>query len=185
MTYWPFEENRLGGIHGENQTSSFWARIGNFYNAGVDIYAVENELVRAIHNGTVIHTGSFTSNDEKSFLNYSEFVVIKSNNNLHVKYAGIETIDLHVGQKIQAGEIIGKVTNILNSSESGSPRTMNDINLISYFENPRLHLEVYKPPFVEIKPYSYGLFKAHYRPEAIIDPQLMLQHIDEKKVMVS
>jgi murein DD-endopeptidase MepM/ murein hydrolase activator NlpD len=183
MSIWPIEENRKSDLPNRNTSGSFWARIGNFYNCGIDLYSDENKLVKSMFSGTVIHKGKFTSKDDKSYLNDSDYVVIKTDKNLHIKYAGIKASELNYGQRIEAGQIIGKILSILDNSKKNIPTTMIDVNLISYFENPRLHLEVYKPPFVEIKPYSFGLFKAQYQPEAIIDPTLLLENTEHLKIV--
>jgi murein DD-endopeptidase MepM/ murein hydrolase activator NlpD len=183
MSIWPIEENRNSKIPDRDDSGSFWSRIGNFYNCGVDLFSEESNTVMSMYGGTIIHKGKFTSKEDKSYLKDSDYVVIKSSNNLHIKYAGISSDNLPIGTHVEAGQVIGKIQTILDDSHKTLHTTITDVNLINYFADPRLHIEVYKPPFVEIKPYSFGLFKAHYQPQAIINPTFLLESIEQKSIL--
>ena len=88
------------------RTSSFGLR--RFYNgqprkphSGIDIAAAKGTVIRAPAAGTVINTGSYFFNGNSVFIDHGEGLV--------TMYNHMDTIDVHEGQQVKAGERLGTV----------------------------------------------------------------------------
>lgn len=93
------------------------------FHHGIDMAAVKGTAVKAVRTGTVI---------EASFqAGYGNTVVIKHNEIINTRYAHLNAIRVHVGQKIKQGMIVGTV------GETGFIRKKGK-------DGSHLHFEVYE-----------------------------------------
>jgi murein DD-endopeptidase MepM/ murein hydrolase activator NlpD len=85
---------------------------------GVDLAAPMGTPVSAATGGTITHAGPAGT--------YGNLVMIKHDNGFETRYAHLSTVDVKQGQRVEAGELVGKV---------GST---------GYSTGPHLHFEVRK-----------------------------------------
>lgn len=73
----------------------------NDKTSGVVLEGKGNDAVKAIASGKVVSTGSYRG--------YSNVVFVKSNNDYIYVYAGLNSVDVKLGTKVQAGTKIGSL----------------------------------------------------------------------------
>ena len=93
---------RIGWPCGGSVISSFGMRSGRMHN-GVDISGSYGTSVVAAAAGTVIHAASGYEGG------YGNNVEISHGSGYVTKYAHLSSINVHVGQTVQRGELIGRV----------------------------------------------------------------------------
>ena len=93
---------RIGWPCGGGVISPFGMRSGRMHN-GVDISGSYGTSVVAAASGTVIHAASGYEGG------YGNNVEISHGNGYVTKYAHLSSINVHVGQTVQRGELIGRV----------------------------------------------------------------------------
>ncbi len=101
-------------------TGSFrWPAAGGFitshvgyrwgsYHKGIDIAGVGNRSIYAADNGTVTYAGWDGG--------YGNRIVINHNNGYKTTYSHLSSIDVHVGQTVQQGQVIGVMGSTGNST---------------------------------------------------------------------
>ncbi|WP_088243149.1 LysM peptidoglycan-binding domain-containing M23 family metallopeptidase [Calothrix rhizosoleniae] len=89
-----------------------------FFHSGIDLLANQGTNVQAIAPGTVVLAQAQGS--------YGNLVIINHNGSLQSRYAHLDSINVKVGQQVQAGDLLGVV------GTTGAPN----------LKQPHLHFEV-------------------------------------------
>lgn len=171
MKFWPLPNSLENTLPKRNTKGSFWEDRGDRFNAGVDIYAPENSPIYAIEEGVVIDIDVFSRNSSP-YLNETKYLIIKSPEKVNYKYCEIDDIVIEIGDKVKPGDLIASVKRLINPDhiDNETPFFIKELiydNLLS-----KLHLEMYKAPFTEIRPYELGNFLGDEKPNSIIDPNI-------------
>ncbi len=119
---WPIENSQfwLSSFFGpRKQPSGAWG-----FHYGIDMAALKGTPVKAAYAGMVVEATHGAG--------FGKTVVVMHNNKYKTRYAHLNTILVRIGQKVEQGEIIGKVgdTGIVRSKSGRDPS--------------HLHFEVYK-----------------------------------------
>jgi murein DD-endopeptidase MepM/ murein hydrolase activator NlpD len=177
MKIWPVPNSISKEIPRMGEAGSFWEERGEARNCGVDIYANEGEDVLAIEGGFVIDLGTFTSEDQQGYYSETKYVLIKNTQKVIFKYAELGEVFVELGDKVEAGHVLGKVgTSLINNEEIyKAPFYIRE--LISMNQLSKFHLELYKAPVAEVRPYEAGNYLGGFKPESLIDPTVYLNGI--------
>jgi len=94
--------------HVASVSSSFGSRRGGSWHRGIDLSAPRGTQVRATAGGTVV-----VAEREGA---YGRTVVIDHGNGYRTRFAHLKKIAVHDGERVKAGEIIGRVGKSGNAS---------------------------------------------------------------------
>ena len=174
MKIWPVPDSFSKVLPKKGTLGSFWENRGDRYHCGVDIFAPVDSPVLSVQNGKVIDIGKFTSASDAQYLNDSYYIIIKTPQNLNIKYAEVDNILVRIGDFVNAGQKIASIKKALNEEHlsHSTPQYLRDMiakGLVSM-----LHLEAYISPISEVKPYLFGNFLGEQKPYSIVDPGLFL-----------
>lgn len=171
---WPVPNSYLKHIPEKGEPGSFWEDRDDRRHCGVDIYAPEGAIVVAIESGVVIDSGVFTDPTLCDYHNRTYYVVIKSKEKINYKYAEILDVSVSIGEFVEVGTTIGKIGSVVNIDMLG-PDSPFYIRELAHKGNPSmLHLELYKAPIIEVRPYQSGNFFGKDCPASLIDPTYFL-----------
>lgn len=115
---------------------SYGYRRKGYWHTGIDLYTKEFEPVLAVEAGKVVRKGSFTGEQDGTpwWLN-TDYIMVEGNSGV-VLYGEIELPSLTVGDKVAAGNIVGRVKRVVKPG--------NDRFDISGWRPSMLHFELYK-----------------------------------------
>ncbi len=177
MKHWPVPNSYSDELPQAGSQGAFWEDRTDRFNCGVDFYAPPGSSVIAIDGGIVLDKGLFTSPEINPYWNKTYYLVIKTQENIIYKYAELSDILVRLGEHVQGGAEIGIVGEALNKD------TVTDsdpfyIRELLYKNFPcMLHLEMYKSPVMEVKPYSEGNFLGKFKPVSILDPNIYMMGV--------
>ncbi len=174
MKTWPVPESYLDVLPKKGTQGSFWENRNDRYHCGVDIYAPQGSKVVAIDPGRVISVIEFTQSSFGDYLETTQCVIIKNEDNIIYKYAGLVEVSVRPSQKLKAGEVIGTLGKGYNLEKVTSKDPFYVRELQYSNKATMLHLEIYKAPIVEVRPYNTGNFLGNEKPDALIDPEQFL-----------
>jgi murein DD-endopeptidase MepM/ murein hydrolase activator NlpD len=169
MKYWPIQNYSSKNIPREGQ-GSFSEDRGDRKHCGVDIYASRGSRVIAIEDGIVIAKWIFTSPKTNPYWNITYFVAIKHKSGNISKYCELEDVIVLEGTKVEGGQIIGHVGDVLNLEliDQNSPDYIQKIKASGI--KSMLHFELYSiEPFI-LENYSGGNFFGDTMPHNLLDP---------------
>ena len=107
------------------------------FHTGIDIYVEDKSLVKTIDSGIVYQMGVFTGAlAESPWWNYTEYVVIKTNQVFWLYGEIINSKDLFIGKKLKKGDYIGNVTPVLHSHKTANPTSMLHLEAYSHYSHP-------------------------------------------------
>ena len=174
MKIWPVPDSYSQELPKPGTPGSFWDNREDRFHCGVDIYAPPNSVVYAIQSGVVIDVGIFTKQDELMFWNETQYVTIKTPQNLNIKYADLSEVFVRIGDFINAGQMLGRINVALNEENisHNTPHYVREMLSLGYI--CMLHLEAYIAPITEIRPYDSGNFFGEEKPYSLIDPAIIL-----------
>jgi murein DD-endopeptidase MepM/ murein hydrolase activator NlpD len=142
---------------------SYMYRRKNHIHEGVDLYCNNNQEVVSIYDGVITNIIPFTGEIANTpWWNDTYAVVIEHSDYVLVYGEIIPDINLKIGQKVYAGQIIGNITTVLKV-DKGRPMNM-------------LHLEMYKKGTTD----SVGIIKDYNSiPDNILNPiTILLNYVD-------
>lgn len=173
MKVWPVPKSHSEKLPEQGSSGSFWEERDNGYNCGIDLFAPENSEILAIDKGVVLDIGIFTNKRETPYFNDSKYIIIKSDNIIY-KYAAIEIKNLSIGNKIEVESCIGNTVKLVDEAaiEDDSPFFLRE--LVYHKNTSMLHLELYKSPIMEIRPYKNGIYFGGNKPSSILNPNIFL-----------
>lgn len=180
MKYWPVPESYTDELPKFGSLGSFWRDRGDRYHCGIDIFAPPGSAVIAIESGQVVDKGIFTSPSHNRYWNTTSYITIKSSENILYKYASLSQTFIHVGDFIEGGQDIGLIGLVINKFKI-APQTPMFVR--EYIENnlmSMLHLEMYKSPISEVRPYSGGNYFGRTKPDSLLDPNVFLYQVRKK-----
>jgi murein DD-endopeptidase MepM/ murein hydrolase activator NlpD len=177
MKIWPVPNSLSKEIPRMGEAGSFWEERGEGRHCGVDIYAEDGAEVVAIEGGFVIDIGVFTSPDQQEYYLETHFILIKNNNKVIFKYAELGEVLVELGDKVESGQVIGHVGTSLIENESIYKAPFFIRELVSKKQFSKFHLELYKAPVAEVRPYEAGNYLGGFKPESLIDPTMYLNGI--------
>lgn len=179
MKIWPLPDSYDNFLPRKNSKGSFWEDRGDRFNAGIDIYTPENSTLLAVEDGIVIDIDKFTDSSVP-FLNDTYYLIIKSPEKINYKYCELDNIKVKIGEQVKAGQELALIKSIVNKDgvNESTPYYIKELIYDNYLS--KLHLEMYKAPFTEIRPYEYGNFLGDEKPNSIIDPNVYFMGV--KKV---
>lgn len=182
MIVWPAPESYEMTIPKSNEPGSFWEETGGKYNCGIDLFAPEYSPVLAPESGRIIDAGLFTDSRILPHFNDTGYVIMKTNNNLFLKLAAIGNLSVKTGDKVEAGQKIGEIRKIVDDERIYSLIIQNNFLLNSSNRNSYLHIELTKPPIMQVKPYLAGYFLENTKPFSLINPELYLKPLQSKVI---
>jgi murein DD-endopeptidase MepM/ murein hydrolase activator NlpD len=181
MKHWPVPDSFFDELPKYGSPGAFWKDRGDRYNCGIDFFASPGASVLAVESGQVVDKGIFTSPTQNRYWYSTRYVIIKTSENILYKYAGLSQVLAHVGDYVESGQLIGLVGMLINKDKI-TPQTPSYVReLISHNFLSMLHLEMYKAPISEVKPYSGGNFFGKNKPDSIIDPNTYLYDVKKDK----
>ncbi len=180
MKVWPVPNSYKKTIPRKGEVGSFWEDRGDRFHCGIDIYAPPQSEVLAIENGYVIDIGKFTSEGDSHYWTDTQYIIIKTNKKLLVKYAELIEVYVHIGDYIDSGQSIGKIGNAIKKDAVSYEDPFYLQDLAEGVNISMLHLEIYKAPVTIVQPYTAGNYLGERRPESLIDPSLYLNGLAKK-----
>ena len=181
MKTWPLPNSFEEIIPKKGNEGAFWQERAGFFNCGVDIFGPEGSEVVAIDEGVVIDIGKFSSADESNYLNTTFYVIVRTIEKINYKYAELGDAIVEVGQRIKTGEIIGRLRKMVNPEmfDENTPFSVRESNF--NLQSAKLHLELYKAPMMEVRPYDKGLFMGEEKPKSLLDPNVYLLGLNKNQ----
>lgn len=179
MKCWPVPNSFSDSLPTEGDRGSYWEDRQIGFNCGVDIFCPFDSEVLVIESGTVLNISQYTQRNETSCFETTMQCVIKCNSAMF-KYAFLGEVNLKLGQKVHKGDVIGKcgTTVIKERVKPSDPFYLRDIahsNQTSY-----LHLEIFKSPIMEVRPYEFGNFLGEHKPQSLISPNIYLSGLSKQ-----
>jgi len=177
MKYWPVPDSFESVIPKSGTPGAFWEERSDRFNCGVDIYAPEHSVVLSIDGGVVLDIGVFSSPEDEVYWNRTYYLIIKTKERINYKYCELREVSVEIGQKIEPGVEIGRLGRVLNLQNvvNGVPFYIREL---AYSDHPsKLHLELYKAPIMEVRPYNVGNYMGELKPKSILDPNVYLMGI--------
>ena len=174
MSIWPVPDSYSKEIPKNGAPGSFWEDRDEQFNCGVDIYAPEGSEVLAIERGLVFKIEKFTTPEETAYWNETYYVVVKTPHKIFFKYCELGEVNVEVGDEINAGDIIGKVGQVINQDKLTLDVPYYIMEMVNNDMLSRLHIELYKFPVIEIMPYYAGNFLGKQKPYSLLNPGLFL-----------
>lgn len=181
MKHWPLPDSYFDEIPRNGSPGSFWEDRNDRFHCGVDLYAPAGAEILAIDGGKILDIGVFTNPNENTYWNETSYVILKSSEGIMYKYAELEKVEVKLGQIVIPGHPIGKVGTAINSENVTSKDPFYIRELIYKNQLSMLHLEIYKSPIMEVRPYSGGNFLGTYRPSSLLDPNIYLVGVTKNK----
>jgi murein DD-endopeptidase MepM/ murein hydrolase activator NlpD len=136
---WPLK-NMVPSIPPEGHVGDFAFRRSFYYHPGIDLYCGDGQDVVAIEDGVVVHFEHFTgtnANPSSPWWNDTFAVMVEGASGV-IGYCELLMADeLDVGDKIKAGDLIGKITPVLKK-DKGNGTTMLHLEL--YLSGTREHV---------------------------------------------
>ena len=159
----------------EGGAGSFWEDRGDRSHAGVDLYAPAGSRVVSIEDGIVVSAGVFTTPDLVPYWNVTYQVTIDHDSGIVCRYAELGDLAVEAGARVDGGEVIGHVGEVLNLSlvGAGSPpyiRALKERGRASM-----LHLEVFTSVPGPDRRYQGGNWFSPESPSYLLDPALVLR----------
>ncbi len=174
MIEWPAPESYEKTIPGKDEPGSFWEETGGKYNCGIDIFAPEGSPVVAPEGGRVIDNGRFTDSHTMPYFNDTNYIIIRTSTNLFLKLASLGNVYAKTGDIVRPGQKIGDIRKIVDDERIYNLIIHNNFILNSSNRNSYLHIELTKPPIMQVRPYLAGYFTENARPYSLINPEAYL-----------
>jgi len=182
MKYWPLPDSYEDKLPKGEMSGAFWEERSGAFNCGVDIFAPIDSEVLSIDEGIVIDSGKFTSPEDEDYWNETFYVIIKTKEKINYKYCEMSEIYVTIGNKLPSGVPIGKIGKTVNSHniQDDAPYFVREI---AYSDYPaKLHLELYKAPIMEIRPYIAGNYEGEVKPKSLLDPNVYLMGLKKQSL---
>ena len=177
MKYWPVPNSYSKNIPANESPGSFWEDRGDRHHCGIDIYAPKGSDVIAIENGKVIDIGLFTSPLETPYWNTTYYILIKNITGYICKYAELKDLNVHINEKVNSGQLIGHVGQVLNSQSITEESPFYIKKLLKNGKLSMLHLELLKAPSIDSKKYLGGNWYGSKIPKYLVNPMPYLSSI--------
>ncbi len=174
MSVWPVPDSYAKDIPKNGAQGSFWEDRDEKFNCGIDIFAPAGSEVLAIESGMVFITDVFTSHNDGNYFNKTYYIVVRTPHKIFFKYAALQEVLVNVGDQVRQGQPIGKVGTIFNENRIDMETPYYIMDLVNLGNTSMLHMELYKFPVIEIKPYMAGNFLGKQKPYSLLDPALYL-----------
>ncbi len=166
---WPIPDSYAYVVPKNGEPGSFWENRGDRFHCGVDIYAPFGSDVIAMQDGVVLWTEQFTSPEQIEYWNITRAITVQHDFGV-VRYAEMNVVLYNVGERIQAGTVLGQTGQVLNP-ERISAQSPPYIRALKLRKNPTmLHLEIFKSFPFHIPNYLGGNIFAGTRPAELLDP---------------
>lgn len=179
MKFWPVPESFNEVLPMKGSPGSFGEEKDNGISCGVDIFCKPNSDVIAIESGIVVDTGLYSRSSIEDYFNDTYYVIIK-NGKINMRYGGLREQYLKPGTNVMGGDPLGFTGEVINLGKI-SPNDPFYIRELAYKEYCSfLHIEIYKAPIMEIKPYKTGIYLGMAPlPYSIIDPLVYLSGLNK------
>lgn len=175
MKYWPLANSNELQIPAKNEPGAFWQDTGEGFNAGIDLFAPSGSDVLAIDSGIIAGIGDFTVIKEGTGFHKTKFVIIRTKEKINYKYCQLKNVLFEVGDSVKGGEKIAETTSMINEDDISHDTSFYVKELSTLDIESRLHLELYKVPFSEIRPYNAGIYLGEEKPKSLLDPKIFMQ----------
>ena len=177
MKRWPVPKSYTKNLPTSRTPGSFWENRGDRYHCGVDIYAPEDSDVISVEDGKVIDIGLFTSSLWIPYWNSTYYVLIKNSTGYICKYAELRDVNVHVGEQVNSGQLIGHVSQVLNSQNVTKESPSYIKKLLKKRKLSMLHFELHKAFPIQSKEYLGGNWYGSKKPRYLVNPVLYLLSI--------
>jgi len=132
-------------------------------------------MVVAIEGGTVVRVGEATSGLILPYWRTTSFVVVRTASGLFWKYAELAWVAVRQGDRVAAGDEIGRLGEVIDPSKVGADAPPYIRRLVAAGRTSMLHLEVYAAPPPDDGEYLGGNWFGEGRPRGILDPGAYLR----------
>lgn len=174
MKTWPVPNSFNPKIPKSGNKGSFWEERSGMFNCGVDIGCPEGSIVVSIDEGIVIDIGVFSDPINEHYFNKSYYVTVKSPEKINYKYASLASISVEIGERIKPGSLLGRVGKIIDENKLDADTPFHIREAFYNDEDAKMHLELYKAPIMEVRPYEIGNYLGEEKPKSILDPNVYL-----------
>lgn len=167
---WPLPEGRMRLVPSLGSPGSFAEDRQDRRHCGVDLYASSGSKVVSIEDGIVLEVGTFTSPKIIPYWNETFYVVVENESGLFAKYAELARVDVRPGDRLSAGQIVGRVGSVLNPEKIDDDAPTYIRSLKDAGDSSMLHFELYesRPEFSES--YLGGNRFGSGKPAGLLDP---------------
>lgn len=177
--YWPVGAVNTRQYPHPGQPGSFWQNRGDRHHAGVDLYAPANSPVYAIQTGRVLAVSIFTSPGVLPYWNTTYSILLQLPSGIILRYAELGQSLVAQGDVVLAGQMIGKVGEVLmkNRVTTSDPQYIQDLKNSDH--SAMLHFEVYSSPPEDWNENYLGgnYFGYNDPPPFLLDPGPLLDEI--------
>lgn len=177
MKYWPVPNSYSKTIPTDDSPGSFWENRDDRHHCGIDLYAPEGSDIISIEDGKVIEKGIFTSPKKVSYWNETKYVLIRNQDGFYCKYAELRDVNVHVGEQVNSGQLIGHVSQVLNSQNVTKESPSYIKKLLKKRKLSMLHFELHKAFPIQSKEYLGGNWYGSKKPRYLVNPALYLLSI--------
>lgn len=179
MKSWPLPNSYEDKLPSDGDRGSYWEDRQIGFNCGIELFCPPNSEVLAIESGIVLDISTFSKIDDGHCLENTMQCVIKSNSIIY-KYCFLTEVNVKLGQKIDGGSKLGLcgVAIIKDKIKDTDPFYLREIahnNLTSL-----LHIEIFKSPIMEVRPYKFGNYLGDIRPNSLLNPLLFLSGLTKQ-----
>jgi murein DD-endopeptidase MepM/ murein hydrolase activator NlpD len=179
---WPVPASYSKKVPKSGTQGAFWEYRKDRHHCGVDIYAPEGSPVLSVANGRVVETGEFSSPEILPYWNQTYYVLIRNQDGVFCKYAELAGVQVVVGESVKAGQILGRVGQVLNCQKVGANSPQYIQELINGQQASMLHFELYAAIRMDCPNYLGGNWFKNRKPNGLLDPTGYLDIVQESKV---
>jgi len=174
--FWPVEKKNIP-LPTDKTAGGFLEDRGDRIHCGIDIHVPKGSKIFAIEKGVVVNSSLFTSPKIIPYWNDTYQLIIKSSSGLFYRYAELEQPIIQRGQYINAGDLIGLVSQVLNPIKVSNECPEYIQRLAIEGKNSMLHLEVYDIEPIQSPLYLGGNWFEKTPPNGLINPLSILKRI--------
>lgn len=153
---------------------SFWEDRGDRRHCGVDLYAPAGSKVASIGEATVLEVGPFTNPRSVPYWNETLYLLVEDEGGRFFKLAELASAEVRVGDRIESGQILGRVGSVLNPMKIDDRAPAYIRGLKDRGRTAMLHLELYASRPESSERYRGGNWFGPGRPRGLLDPTDLL-----------
>lgn len=179
MKSWPLPDSFSNTLPRDGDRGSYWEDRHIGHNCGVDLFCPPNSEVLAIDSGVVLAISTFSEPSDEHCFESTLQCVIKCDAIIY-KYCFISEICVKLGQKVSAGDKLGICGVAINKQNINGTDPFYLREIAHNGNTSLLHLELFKAPVMEVRPYKFGNYMGDITPTSVINPVLYLSGLSKQ-----